>query len=159
MDWPSLHNQLHALGWIALSGLLGGIIGLEREFRHKPAGLRTHLLVAASATLLVLLGLDVVEMFNDPLKKDLLRADPIRIIQAIIVGLSFIGAGTVIHQDKQEVEGLTTASSLLFTAAIGITVAVGLWFLAAALTLLVVVCLIALGWLERRFIDKRKDSR
>jgi putative Mg2+ transporter-C (MgtC) family protein len=120
MDW--LINDTQILLKILASVLLGGIIGYERELANRPAGLRTHMLVAASATLIISLGESLVSTFQ---ADESLRFDPIRLVEAVIVGISFLGAGTILHREKDlRVEGLTTAASLLFTAVIGISVAV-----------------------------------
>jgi putative Mg2+ transporter-C (MgtC) family protein len=118
LDWT---NDLIMLGKILLSVVLGGIIGYERELAHKPAGLRTHMLVAASATLIVGLGNILVANFQTT---EHVTTDPIRLIEAVIVGVSFLGTGTILQRETElRVEGLTTAASLLFTAGIGISVA------------------------------------
>jgi putative Mg2+ transporter-C (MgtC) family protein len=135
--------QFQILAYVALAMLLGAAIGLEREIEDKPAGLRTHMLVAGAAALLVALG------------SDLVRSDPTRIIQAVITGVSFLGAGTIIrHSATRQVEGLTTAASILFAAAVGVCVALSQLVLATGVTVLVLVTLRGVGhveqWLEQR---------
>ncbi|MCI0721969.1 MAG: MgtC/SapB family protein, partial [Acidobacteria bacterium] len=112
--------QLQMLAYVALAMLLGGLVGLDREAARKPAGLRTHMLVSGAAALLVLLGHVMVRNYDAKLAS-LLTSDPIRIIEAVITGVSFLGAGTIIRdpRDGGQVEGLTTAASLLLAAAIG----------------------------------------
>jgi len=135
---------------VVVSIFLGGLIGMERELAAKPAGLRTHMLVAGAATLFVILGEFMIQQFSDLLINEVLRADPIRIMEAIITGISFLGAGTIIFNNKgSTVEGLTTAASILFVAAIGITVALGQFAMAAILTIVVVGILQLLGLVER----------
>ncbi|MDZ7772497.1 MAG: MgtC/SapB family protein [Balneolaceae bacterium] len=147
---------------VACSILLGGLIGLEREFADKPAGLRTHMLVAGASTLLVILGDFMIRQYSGSPMVDAVMADPIRIMEAIITGISFLGAGTIIFRNREEsVEGLTTAASILFAAAIGITVALEQIEMAAVLTLLVILILLGLGLVERRitrFRDRRQDA-
>lgn len=147
---------------VALSFLLGGLIGLEREWVQKPAGLRTHMLVSGTATLLVLLG-DI--MIHKYAQFELLRAvsaDPIRIMEAIITGISFLGAGTIILRRKeQSVEGLTTAASILFAAGLGICIGVDRILLAIMLTVMVLIILTALGYIEKwiaRVSSYREDE-
>jgi putative Mg2+ transporter-C (MgtC) family protein len=142
--------QLWAVGLVALAGGLGAVIGLEREFADKPAGLRTHIFVCAASTLLMLLGQAVLEQFRTEGVDSALRADPLRIIQAIVIGISFLGAGTIIHRRGQYVEGLTTAASILLTAGIGIAVAIERFVFAGGITLVAVAVLFVFGWLERR---------
>jgi putative Mg2+ transporter-C (MgtC) family protein len=79
---------------VASAMILGGIIGREREGKDKPAGLRTHMLVAGAAAFLVALSDVAVQRFNVDLGTGLVRSDPIRIIEASIMGMSFLGAGT-----------------------------------------------------------------
>lgn len=143
---------------------LGGMIGLERELASKPAGLRTHMLVTGAATLLVVLGDFMIRHYGESQYIDAIMADPIRIMEAIITGISFLGAGTIIFKNQQEtVEGLTTAASILFAAAIGITVALNQFLLAGILTILVIIILFGLGYIEnfikhlRQQINKLED--
>jgi putative Mg2+ transporter-C (MgtC) family protein len=154
----SASAQLEIVGQVILAAVFGGLIGFERELAGKPAGLRTHMLVAISATLLVTLGNAVVASFAMP---DFMRSDPIRIIEAIIVGISFLGAGTIMQrEEKGRVEGLTTAASILAAAAIGIAVASKLLLVSAAITLLILVVNRVLNyfeeWLQQR-LDKVED--
>lgn len=125
--------ELKILGIVALAALLGGVVGLDRELADKPAGFRTHMLVAASAALLI--SLANVILPNLDINPEVIRLDPIRTIEAIVAGITFLGAGTIIRH-KSDIEGLTTAASLLFVAALGITVALSQFFLAVGLTIL-----------------------
>lgn len=134
---------------------LGGLLGLERELAEKPAGLRTHILVAGASSFLVVLGNVMITNYSGVAAfEGAIQADPIRIMEAIITGISFLGAGTIIFRDRDEtVEGLTTAASILFVAAIGISVALERYLMAAVLTVLAIVILLGLGYIER-FISK-----
>lgn len=128
---------------------LGGLIGLERELALKPAGLRTHMLVAGAAALLVVLGDFMIQNYGRSPFVQAIQTDPIRIMEAIITGISFLGAGTIIFKNKQEsVEGLTTAASILFASAIGISVALNQFAMALVLTLVVILILLVLGHVE-----------
>lgn len=130
------YSELQILGRILISAVLGGLIGLEREFADKPAGLRTHMLVGSTSTLLVLLAIQMVSSF-DP--ESLINTDPIRIVQAIVVGISFLGAGTILKHQREgekDVEGLTTSASILSVAAVGIAVALDDFILAGGVTAL-----------------------
>ena len=129
-------TEIQLLGKIVLAAFLGGLVGIEREFAEKPAGLRTHMLVGAVSTLLVVLGMQIVGAFD---QQDRIAADPIRILQAIVVGVSFLGAGTILKyaaEDKRTVEGLATSASILSVAAIGIAVALNAYILAGGATVL-----------------------
>lgn len=129
----SMLVELQILGIVAVAAFLGSLVGLDRELAEKPAGLRTHMLVAASAALLVNLANVIVP--NLDINPELVRIDPVRMIEAIVAGITFLGAGTIIRQ-KSGVEGLTTAASLLFVAALGVTVALSQFALAIGLTVL-----------------------
>ncbi|HSL43675.1 MAG TPA: MgtC/SapB family protein [Anaerolineales bacterium] len=129
-------TELQMLGKIAIAALLGGLVGIEREFAERPAGLRTHMLVGATATLFVMLA-DLLLSSFDP--RDIINADPVRIIEAIVVGISFLGAGTILkyrQEGERVVEGLTTSASILSVAAIGIAVALNAYILAVGAALL-----------------------
>ena len=151
MDSPFDFSSIALVG---LAGLLGAVIGIEREIADKPAGLRTHIFVAVASALLVLLAKSVMESFQRDGSDVRIEGDPIRIIQAIIIGISFLGTGTIIHQRGGNVEGLTTAASLFLTAGIGIAVGVGRVWLAAHTTLLALVILVVVSWIERRLLGK-----
>lgn len=128
--------ELQILGKVALAALLGGIVGLEREFAERPAGLRTHMLVGATAALFVMLASQMISSFEP---QDIVTVDPVRVIEAIVVGVSFLGAGTIFKYTRQGegiVEGLTTSASILSVAAIGIAVALDAFVLAIGAALL-----------------------
>lgn len=136
---------------------LGGLMGLERELAKKPAGLRTHILVAGASSLLVVLGDIMISNYSSGPVVEAIQSDPIRIMEAIITGISFLGAGTIIFRNQDEtVEGLTTAASILFAAAIGITVALQEYILATILTLVAIVILFGLGYIEN-FIKRLRS--
>lgn len=135
---------------VVIATVLGGAIGVEREAMGKPAGLRTHALLAAAAALLVGLT-DALIGFGVQAYPDAIQADPIRVVEAIVTGVAFIGAGTIFrHREQRIVEGLTTASSLLFTAAVAIAVALNQIMLAVSLTVLSLILLHLLRRLEPR---------
>jgi putative Mg2+ transporter-C (MgtC) family protein len=142
--------QVKILAYVALSMLFGGLIGIDREIAGKPAGLRTHMLVAGAATLLVGLGDSIVQAALSQLAMETVRSDPIRIVEAVITGVSFLGAGTIIRdQSKGQVEGLTTAGSILLAAAVGVSVALEQILLAGGVTLLILITLQLLGRISK----------
>ncbi|MEL7832962.1 MgtC/SapB family protein [Fodinibius sp. Rm-B-1B1-1] len=144
-------------GTVIYAMFLGSLMGLERELAQKPAGLRTHILVAGASSLLVVLGEIMISNYSSGAAVEAIQADPIRIMEAIITGISFLGAGTIIFRNKDEtVEGLTTAASILFAAAIGITVALKQYILAAILTIIAIVILFGLGYIER-FVKRLRN--
>lgn len=143
--------ELQILAYVVLAMVLGGIIGLEREFKDKPAGLRTHILVAGASALLVALGDVISSRFHIELGGQLVQADPIRIMEAVITGVSFLGAGTIIRsRDDGQVEGLTTAASLLVAAGVGICVVLSRMVLAVGITILTLFALRGLSYVEYR---------
>lgn len=158
MEWIAFEPlQLKILAYIGISMLLGGLIGIEREFAEKPAGLRTHMLVAGAATLLIDLSDVIVTHFYTTMDPEILTANPVRIMQAVITGVSFLGAGTIIRQSSAQIEGLTTAASILFATGIGIAVALSQILLAIGATLLVLVILRVIGWFEASILRKQES--
>lgn len=158
LQLDTIPDELATLGRVLAAMVLGAAIGFEREAANRPAGLRTHMLVSGAAALLTALGLGLIESYEVSLRSaELLRADPIRIVEAIVTGIAFLGAGTIIRSNENHVTGLTTAASLLISAAIGISVALSLWVLAAGVVLLAVVTLYCLHWLESRFTIPERD--
>jgi putative Mg2+ transporter-C (MgtC) family protein len=148
-------DSLNQLGNVIIAMVLGAAIGLERELANKPAGLRTHMLVTAASALLVRLGDAMVRHFDSYHSTELLRSDPIRIIEAVITGVSFLGAGTIFRHGNTYVEGLTTAASLLLAAAVGMCVALSQITLAIGVTILLLVTLRGIGRLEQWMEVKR----
>jgi putative Mg2+ transporter-C (MgtC) family protein len=141
--------QLRILIYIALAMVLGAIIGLERELLGKPAGLRTHMLVAGATAFFTAMSNVMVGESGRQLGFSLVQSDPIRIIQAVITGAAFLGAGTIIRSSSEDsVEGLTTAASIFFTSAIGVCVALSMILLAVGATLLGLVILRLVGFGE-----------
>ena len=143
--------QLVVLLSTAYAMLLGGVVGFERELKDRPAGFRTHMLVAGAAALLVGLGDLVADHFTALHSDQLLRIDPIRLIEAVVTAVGFLGAGAIFRRaGGNSVAGLTTAASLLMVAAIGIAAGLHAHVLAIGATLLTLVVLTVLSWVERR---------
>lgn len=150
-------NELSILANVALAMLFGGLIGLEREIADKPAGLRTHMLVAGTAALLVRLGDALIAWFPTANNTTVPAADPMRIVQAIVMGIGFLGAGTIIQRaNTDRIEGLTTGATLLFVATVGICTATGLLILAGSVTMTALVLLVLLGGIEKWFTRSRR---
>ena len=143
-------QQLEIALKVLIASLFGAIVGFEREISKKPAGLRTHAIVAAAAALLVGLADPLIMRFVALAPPEALRTDPLRVIEAVITGVAFIGAGTIFRHSGHPVEGLTTAASLLLVAAIGLSVALGQLLLGAIVTVLSLVLLRVVHWLERK---------
>jgi putative Mg2+ transporter-C (MgtC) family protein len=146
--------QLQILAYVALAMVLGAVLGVDREIAHRPAGLRTHMMVSGAAALLVALGELIVKNFEAEQGHTLIQTDPLRGIEAVITGVSFLGAGTILRNSStHEVQGLTTAASLLLAAAVGITVALSQLILATGITALALLTLrglqVVTRWLEQ----------
>lgn len=125
----------------------GGVIGWERELRDKPAGLRTNMLVALGCAVLALAGLELAEA-GSSLENDS-AAEASRVIQGIVSGIGFLGAGTIL-QSRHSVKGLTTASALWLSAALGVTSGLGNYELTFAAVICGLIVLTAFGWMEQK---------
>ena len=133
---------------LCLALLVGGIIGWERQLRHKPAGFRTHMLVSMGSALFVLIPLAMGKNENG---RDAIE----RVIQGITAGVGFLGAGEILRQSKQEigeveVHGLTSAAAIWVSAALGTAAGCGLWQLALIGALLSLFVLRVVKEFERR---------
>src|SRR5512132_4175942 len=136
--------------------LLASVVGLEREPAHKPAGLRTHMLLGGASALLVGLAFTIVRRFAATSDYPMLRVDPTVVIQAVVTATGFLGAGTILRRPEsaEMVEGLTTAASLLFVAGVGVCTALGQTWLAIGVTVLALATLHVVRRVEAR-IAKR----
>jgi putative Mg2+ transporter-C (MgtC) family protein len=135
-----LHPELELLIRLLIAAAFAGLLGWERESAHKPAGLRTHMLVGIAAALYTALAELAVSRIHPAAEG--FQADPIRAIQAVAIGIGFLGSGVIFvsrHEDR--VHGLTTAASVWATAAIGIAAGLGHYRLAAGATLLLLFVL------------------
>lgn len=130
---------------LVLAALFGTIIGLDREYREKEAGFRTHFLVSLGSALMMIVS---QYGFSEILTHDGVSLDPSRIAAQVVSGIGFIGAGTIIF-NHQIVRGLTTAASLWATAGIGLTAGAGMSWLALAATILTLVALEGLSLVFR----------
>jgi putative Mg2+ transporter-C (MgtC) family protein len=130
---------------LLLASLLGGLIGLERELHHKPAGLRTNLFMCVGSTLFTIL--------SGTLAREL-GGDHTRIAAQIIPGIGFIGAGAILR-DRGGVVGLTTAATIFVNASIGMAVGAAMYWTATFTTLMCVLLLSMLGWFETQVIKRR----
>jgi putative Mg2+ transporter-C (MgtC) family protein len=135
---------------LMMAAVLGGLVGAERESMGKAAGLRTHMLVALGAALLIIA----------PAEAGVGEGDIGRIIQGIAAGIGFIGAGTIVKRhDRGDVEGLTTAASIWMTAALGVAVAVGPVWLPVVSVVAALLILFALQGIERKLEGRAKQKR
>ncbi|MCR4582251.1 MAG: MgtC/SapB family protein [Prevotella sp.] len=140
---------------IFVAALLGGLIGLEREYRSKEAGFRTHFLVALGSALFMIVS---AYGFEGAMTTPEHRWDVSRVASQVVSGIGFIGAGTIIfHKSENVVRGLTTAAGVWVTAAIGLACGGGMYMLSIASTILVLAGLEAFNFILHKF-DKRRPE-
>ncbi|QII39044.1 MgtC/SapB family protein [Rouxiella badensis] len=133
---------------IAVAGVLGGLIGIERQLRAKEAGLRTHILVGIGSAMFMIVS---KYGFEDILNQSHVSFDPSRVAAQVVSGMGFLGAGTIIIQ-KQIVKGLTTAAGLWVTAAIGLVIGSGLYEIGVYGTVLTLLVLEVFRQISNRLI-------
>jgi len=144
MDGLSFYSILWRL---LLAVLLGGAIGLEREFRGRPAGLRTHILVCLGATIMMIASQAMPDLYRALPRASRVTLDPGRIAAGIITGIGFLGAGAIIRIGDL-VRGLTTAGCIWFVAALGIVIGQGFYPLAITSTAIALMSLMVLSRAE-----------
>lgn len=131
---------------LVIAAFLGAIVGLEREFAKREAGLKTYSLVSLGSALFIVISLLAFQPAYGSF-------DPSRILSQIIVGVGFIGAGVIMIQ-KTYVSGITTAAGLWVTAGIGAAVGFKLYDIAITATIIALIILIVIGKFEKKFISK-----
>lgn len=146
--------QMEVIFQLLLAALLGGLLGLEREYMRKEAGLRTYSLVCLGAALFTIISYDTFGLF---LGRVGINFDPTRIIGQIVLGIGFLGAGLIIFRGSH-IEGLTTAAGLWVTAAIGVAIGAGFYFPAIFATLLAIGILAGLRLVEEKIFGKEKEK-
>jgi putative Mg2+ transporter-C (MgtC) family protein len=129
---------------LGLAALLGGIIGLERELRHKAAGLRTNMLICFGSAMFTVLSAQMADRFG---------GDNVRIASQIIPGIGFIGAGAILRE-RGSVTGLTTAATIFVAASVGMAAGAGFYITASFATVVILLALGVLGKIERHFERK-----
>lgn len=152
MGNPWLIDEWHILLRLLLAMLLGGLVGLERERSNHAAGLRTHILVCLGSALIMMLSVYGFKDFANELN---VRIDPARLATAVITGVGFLGAGTILFTGKS-ITGLTTAASIWVVAAIGLATGAGFFFASIVSTVLVLLNLWVFNKLELRYIRGNK---
>ena len=131
-------DTIELIARLVISGVLGGLVGAEREYRAKEAGIRTHLLVAIGAALMMIIsrwGFDG-------------QGDPSRVAAQIVSGIGFIGAGAIMV-NRRAIHGLTTAAGIWVAAGIGMAIASGMYVVGVAATILSLLGLELFGWIFR----------
>ncbi len=127
---------------LLLSAILGAVVGLEREWRNHPAGLRTHILICVSTAAIAILTIEITHL--DVFAGQEIRIDPIRLVEATTAGVAFLAAGLIFFA-KGEVHGLTTGAGMWLAGVIGLAVGLGFWQIA---TLATAIALVVLGLLQ-----------
>lgn len=153
-----METELPLLDILTRLGVATGLalaVGLERELRGKPAGLRSHMLVALGAAAFIIVGMEILHTM--PQGDDSARIDPTRIIEGVIGGIGFLGAGTIIRSGAS-VQGITTGASIWLAGAIGIAAGVSQFPLAIMVTVLALIIMIVLGYFEREVIEKKSGD-
>ena len=135
---------------LLVSAILGGIVGLERGSGDRPAGLRTHILVCAGSTLLMLVSLYGFEGFSKVPFEYPTGRDSSRVAAQVVSGIGFLGAGTILHEGIT-VKGLTTAASLWMISAIGLAVGAGMYLVSGVATIVTLITLVTFHTMEKRF--------
>jgi putative Mg2+ transporter-C (MgtC) family protein len=125
---------------LLMATILGGILGLEREIKRKPAGLRTIMLICIGSTMFTLLSERMASRFG---------GDPVRIASQLIPGIGFLGVGAILREGGSVI-GLTTAAIIFITASIGMAIGAGFYATAASAAILILVLLFVAGWVEDR---------
>ena len=139
---------------LLLSVVLGGLIGIERQFRRREAGLRTHILVCLGACLIMLTSLYVFDIYNN-----IAPLDPTRIAAGVITGIGFLGAGAIIRErDRERVRGLTTAASLWVVAGIGLAIGCGFYSGGVIAAIMAVIALFFFRRIEGLVFGKQEKG-
>jgi putative Mg2+ transporter-C (MgtC) family protein len=149
-DLPDASEATRIVLRLALAALLGGLLGIEREAKGKAAGVRTHMMVAMGAAMFVLASLQF----------DIQPADMSRVLQGVIAGVGFLGAGTILKGDAEsQVKGLTTAAGIWMTAAIGVAAGMGKEATAVLATLLTLAIMASLPLITALFERDTTEPR
>ena len=135
---------------IIFAAFVGAIIGIEPYIRHKPAGMRTYILVCMGSAITVLIGVYATEVLGQ-------NTDPLRIAAQVVSGIGFLGGGTILVRGRIEVTGLTTAAGLWTTASIGIAIGSGIYSVAILGTVIVLITMIVLQRTEKAIAKSRTD--
>jgi putative Mg2+ transporter-C (MgtC) family protein len=143
-------TELDMIIRLCLGFVAGAIFGLERSSRRQVAGLRTHILIATGATLLMLLSIYILQQFYAQR-----GGDPGRIAAQVVSGMGFLGAGAIIKLGNN-IRGLTTAASLWFVAALGLAIGAGMFLVAGSAVILGLITLILLHKVENRVFPSKR---
>jgi putative Mg2+ transporter-C (MgtC) family protein len=137
---------------LALAIVLSAVVGIDREVRHKPLGLRTNMLVALGAASFSLMALHLVDLMRD--SPEVVRIDPVRVMEAIVGAIGFLGAAAII-QGRAEIVGATTGASIWVVGALGMACGFGFYVLAFAIAIAGVLVLTVLGLITHHLVPER----
>jgi putative Mg2+ transporter-C (MgtC) family protein len=153
-----MRSEAEMLLRLLAAAVFTGFIGWERETAGKSAGLRTHVLVGIASCLFVAIGLLVSNDFADGSPN--MRIEPLSLIQAVAVGIGFLGSGIVrLRTDENRPQGLTTAASIWAAAGLGLTAGFGKYVLAGGTTLILLVVLRGVEHFERKYLARDRETR
>ncbi len=144
--------QFQVVLQLILAVVLGALIGLEREYNKKEAGMRTYSLVCLGSTLFTILGFMGFQMVKGTAG---VSFDPSRVVQAVAVGIGFLGAGLIIFE-KFHTRGLTSAAGLWLTAAVGVALGIQLYFIAIISSVLAIIVLAGFGAIENKLVGPKE---
>ncbi|MGH6926183.1 MAG: MgtC/SapB family protein [Propylenella sp.] len=148
------HLPIGTIGMrLLVAALLGAVIGIDREWRSRPAGLRTHMLTALAAALFTVLTSEIVN--SEMLGQENARADPIRVIEAVTAGVAFLAAGTIIRGERG-VRGLTTGAGMWLAGSLGVAAGLGHFAIGALAAVFGALVITMLGWAERAVESARR---
>jgi putative Mg2+ transporter-C (MgtC) family protein len=133
---------------LVVAVVIGGLIGIEREYKGKPAGMRTNILMCLGSALIMILSIEVARKAGPP-------ADPGRIAAQVVTGVGFLGAGTIIRS-RVSVTGLTSAATVWIVAALGLVIGAGQFVIGAVAAVLMIITLTALNGVEHRLMARRQ---
>lgn len=149
-----LFRNLEIIFQLFLASLLGGLVGIEREYKHKEAGFRTYTLVSLGAALFTIISAESVTHFLGNIG---IIVDPSRIVGQIVLGIGFLGAGLIIFR-QSHIEGLTTAAGLWVTAGIGTAVGFHLYFTAIFVSFFTILILAGFRIVEEKLFGKKNKT-
>lgn len=141
---------------LVIAAVFGGLIGYERELRQRAAGLRTHALTSLAAAVFTVLTFEIYDQIRSLEPNP--SADPIRLIQAITAGVSFLAAGTIIH-GSGTVRGLTTGAGMWLAGAVGVAVGAGYYFIATVSVVLALIIFVGLRQFEQHWLETKEERK
>ncbi|OOF85268.1 hypothetical protein BKG93_05340 [Rodentibacter ratti] len=150
-------HQLNILGKMFLALLLGSIIGLERELKHKPVGIKTCSIIAITTCVLTIISIQAAEHYAQVSEN--IRTDPMRLAAQVISGIGFLGAGVILHKKNDAISGLTTAAIIWAAAAIGIATGAGFIFDALIATAMILIAIRFSPLVQRLIRHKEKKKK